>query len=228
MKKRFLQIGCVVLILATIVVLLVFRNATKADAGTYQDDIGNLQPNEIVLPDSHAKVSFADVILSAPQETRKLVVLEQEASVTATIQKSKIRDVNWDSLMQNQDVTYKARGQFVVDLDKLTKDCLVDDPDQKVLTIRIDHPYLDAIEIDPSRIEVSGQQNGFLAFGKLALTVDDYVALETELQQKLKNEFDTSTSGQVADDQALAMVGQIYEPVVKAVAPDYSVKVEYK
>ncbi len=166
--------------------------------------------------------------MSQPTETRKLVVYEQEATVTATIEKSKIKGIYLIAIQQNQDVTYTATGHFIVNLDQLTKDNIVDDVENKTLTIKIDHPVLDSISIDPNQIEIGKQDNGILAFGDLALKVSDYVDLEKELQKKLQDKLDTSANGQQADDIALKMVQSIYAPVVRAVEEDYTLKVEFK
>ncbi len=66
-----------------------------------------------------------------------------------------------------------------------------------------------------------------MAFGDLALSVNNYVALERELQRKLKEKLNTSENGQAADDFALEKVKEIYEPVVHAVDEKYSVVIEF-
>ena len=228
MEKRILQAICVILIIASVVVVVVFHKPESKTDASYEDGVEYIDPDTIVLVDSGAKVSFSEVILSPPEEMRKLIVFQQDATVSADIEKSKIKNWNIGVLMQNQKVTYTAKGSFVVDLDKLTEDCIIDDPDSKTLTIRIEHPKLDTIEIDPNNIKIGTQDNGFLAFGDLALTVKDYVDLEKDLRKRLTEKLDTSANGQQADDIALEMVKKIYEPVVRAVDDDYTLVVEFK
>ena len=48
-----------------------------------------------------------------------------------------------------------------------------------------------------------------------------------ELQKRFKAKLDTSANGQEADRTAKEKVKEIYEPVVKAVDPEYCVEVEF-
>ncbi len=228
MKKRLLIIICILLVLSSITIIIVSQKTKKEDSVAYDDGITYIDPNTIILNDSGAKVSFSEVILSQPEETRKLIVFTQKATVGANIEKDKIKNIEFEFLKQRQKVTYTANGNFVVDLDKLTENSIKDDADNKILTIIIDHPYLDSIEIDPQKIIVGDQENGKLAFGDMALTINDYVSLETELQFNLKNALNTANNGQEADDRALRMVKKIYEPVVKAVDKEYTVEVKFR
>ena len=43
---------------------------------------------------------------------------------------------------------------------------------------------------------------------------------------RLEDKFDTVANGQVADDLALEMVKEVYEPIVKAIDRKYDVVVE--
>ena len=56
----------------------------------------------------------------------------------------------------------------------------------------------------------------------------DYNAIEEELRSRLEEKFDTVANGQAADELAVKMVKQVYEPVVKAIDRRYSVAVELK
>ena len=224
-KTKVLQIICVLLFAAIIVVIAFFRGSKETGRNTYDDGLEDLDSDVIVLSDGRTEVSFADVILSQPEETRKLVVYEQEATAEATIQTYKIIDVK--PMRQNQKVKYTATGSFIVELDALTAANIIDDKANKKLTIKIGHPELDTIEIDPNEIVVEDPEKGILAFGDLTLTVKDYVTLEKKLQKELKEKFDTSANGQEADDIALRMVKGIYEPVVKAVDDDYSLEIVF-
>ena len=228
MNRKKLVIIWVLLFLASVIIFIVFKDNGRSRKSEYKDGVEYIDPDTIVLNNSGAKVSFSEVILSGPSETRKLVVMEQEAEVSATIDKSKIKNLDFDFLKQNQTVSYKAKGSFIVNLDSLTQEDIVDDRDNKTLTIRIKHPELDTIEIDPHKITIGEQKNGFLAFGKLELSVNDYVSLEQELQGRLKAVLDISANGQEADDNALKMVKAIYEPVVLAIDPDYKVVIEFQ
>ena len=104
----------------------------------------------------------------------------------------------------------------------------MEDKDKKTVTIRIDHAYLQAIEIDPNKIIIDEVKESLLARGDIELTVSDYNAIEKELRSRLEAKFNTAANGQKADDLALKMVKEVYEPVIQAIDRRYSVIVEFK
>lgn len=226
MKKNVLIVICVLLVIASIFVITKFGFTKKESSRKYEDGIEELDPNTIKLEGSKVIVHFSEVILSAPHETRKLVVMEKDATVGTTIENEKLFGLG--VFEKTQRVTYTAQGSFVVELDTLKEEDIITDYDNKVITIRIPHPKLDTIEIDPHKIIVGEQKKGLLAFGGLKMTVNDYVLLEKELQRRLKVSLETSANGQEADDFALRMVKEVYEPVIHAVDSDYTVVVEFR
>ena len=116
----------------------------------------------------------------------------------------------------------------MVDLDNITKDNVVQDKEKKTVTIRINHAYLQTIDIDPEKIIIGEVKESLLARGDIELTVKDYNAIEKELRRRLEEKFNTAENGQVADATALRMVKEVYEPIVKAIDSSYSVVVEFK
>ena len=56
----------------------------------------------------------------------------------------------------------------------------------------------------------------------------DYNAIENDLRTRLEAKFDTVANGQRADDLAIRMVKEVYEPIVKAIDRRYDVIVEFK
>ena len=56
----------------------------------------------------------------------------------------------------------------------------------------------------------------------------DYNTIERELRARLEEKFDTAANGQAADEAALRMVKEVYEPVVKAIDRRYSVVVQFQ
>ena len=130
-------------------------------------------------------------------------------------------------MKKTQTVSYTGTGYFVVDLDKLSADNIIDDKEKRTLTIRIGHAYLQAIEINPNNIIIDEVKEGLLARGDIELTVADYNAIEKDLRTRLEKKFDTAANGQAADDLAIKMVKEVYEPIVKAIDRRYTVIVEF-
>lgn len=229
MKRKALGIFCGILLVAIIGILIWSRNATTTVFNeTYNDGVEQIDINTIYLENSGVEIDFSEVLLSNQEETRKLIVSTQEATVSTELSDKLFQKIDFDFLKKTQKVSYTGKGYFVVDLDNLTKENIVQDKENKVITIKIGHAYLQAIEIDPDKIIVDEVKKGLLAWGDLELTVNDYNVIEKELRSRLEVKFNTAENGQEADEIALRMVKEVYEPIVKAIDNQYSVVVEFK
>ena len=229
MKKVFLNISCVVLV-GLIIGVLVWGKNNKVSVfrEVYDDGVEQIDLNTIYLENSGVEVNFSEVLLGKQEETRKLIVSTQEATVSTELSDRLIQKIDFDFLKKTQRVSYTGKGYFVVDLDSLTAEDIVEDKGKRIITIRIGHAYLQAIEIDPDKIIIDEVKEGLLARGDIELTVRDLNAIEKELRDRLETEFNTAENGQEADDLALKMVREVYEPVVKAIDGRYSVVVEFE
>jgi len=227
-KQKRLNITAIVLAVA-IVVTIIWGCTFRANPIHTQvsDGIEQIDLDTIHLSSSGVEVNFSDVILSQQNETRKLIVSTQTGTVTTRLTDRLIQQLDFDFMKKSQNVSYTGTGYFVVDLDKLTAASIIEDKEAKTVTIRIGHAYLEAIEIDPDDIIIDEVEESLLARGDIELTVTDYNTIERELRSRLEKKFDTAANGQAADELALRMVKEVYEPVVKAVDPRYSVIVQF-
>lgn len=229
MKKTCLySIICVILLVA-IAGVLIWSSNKKTDENElpYGDGIVQLDLDSIYLKDSGVQIDFSEVIIGKEKESRKLIVYEQEATVSTQLTDNLIKKLDLDWLKKTQKVSYTGKGYFVVDLDKLTKKDVLEDKSKKLITIKIGHAYLEAIEINPEDIIIDDVKESFLAKGDIKLSVEDYNIIERELKTKLEAKFNSAENGQKSDEIALKMVKNVYEPIVKAVDSEYSVYVEF-
>ena len=228
-KTRLYSILCAILLVA-IAVVLIWSRSVKSDENelTYEDGIEQLDLDSIYLKDSGVQIDFSEVIIGSENESRKLIVYEQEATVSKQLTDSLIKKLDLDWLKKTQKVSYTGKGYFVVDLDKLTKNDVVEDKSKKQITVKIEHAYLEAIKINPEDIIIDEVKESFLAKGDIKLSVEDYNIMERELKSKLEEKFNSAINGQKADDIALKMVKEVYEPIVKAIDSGYNVCVEFK
>ena len=229
MRRKVLGIFCGILLLVIIVILIWgMNNTTTVFSEIYNDGVEQIDINTIYLEGSGVEVNFSEVLLGSHEETRKLIVSTQEATVSTELSDKVIQKLDFDFLKKTQKVSYTGTGYFVVDLDTLTQQSIVEDKENKVITIKIGHAYLQAIEIDPDKIIIDEVKKGLFAWGDLELTVKDYNVIEKELRNRLETQFNTAENGQKADETALRMVKEVYEPVVKAIDKSYSVAVEFE
>lgn len=192
------------------------------------DGIEPVDLDTVYLSPSGVEVNFSDVILSRQNETRKLIVRTQNGTVSTKLTDRLINQLDFDFMKKTQNVSYTGTGYFVVDLDRLAAANVVEDKEKKTVTIRIGHAYLESIDINPNNIIIDDVKEGLLAWGDIKLTVADYNTIERELRARLEEKFDTASNGQAADEAALKMVKEVYEPVVKAIDRRYSVVVQFQ
>ena len=228
-KNKILNIVCYVLAGAIVVTLLWgLVNGKHVFKDNYDDGIEQIDLDTIYLNGSKVEVDFSEVIIGTQEETRKLIVSTQEATVSTELTSELIRQLDFNFLKKTQKVSYTGNGYFVVDLDNLTKSNILQDKQKKTITIKIDHAYLEAIEINPEKIIIDEVKEGLLARGDIKLTVKDYNAIEKELRNRMEEKFNTAENGQNADKIALQMVKEVYEPVIKAIDSSYELNVEFK
>ena len=228
-KQKLLNIVAGVLALLLLAVLIWgFTHRSDYHRMELNDDIEKTDWDAIDLSGSGAEVNFTDVILSHQNERRKLIVSTQTGTVSTKLTDRIIKELDFDILKKTQNVSYTGTGYFVVDLDQLTAANIIEDKTSKTITLRIGHVYLQAIEIDPDDIIIDEVKESLLARGDIKLTVADYRTIEQELRSRLENSFNTDSSRRAADQTALRIVKDIYEPIVKAIDSRYSVIVEFK
>ena len=229
MKRIIMNLILLILIIASAVLVIYGRlNRPEKESTSYDDGIEQIDPDTIYLKNSRVKVNFSDVILSKQKETRQLIVSEQSATVTTTMTNNLIEVLNMDILKKSQVISYTGDGEFVVDLNTLTQDDVITDHDSKTVTIRIDHAHLKTIEINPEKIDIGATHEALFNRGDIRISVNEYNAIEREIRTRMEKEFNTVENGQVADTNALAMVKEVYEPIIKAIDKEYSVIVEFK
>lgn len=228
-RQKHLNIAAAVLA-ALLLAVVVWGCVHGADPLHIQvsDGIERVDLNTIYLQSSGVEVNFSDVILSGQNETRKLIVSTQRGTVSTKLTDRLIRQLDFDFMKKTQNVSYTGTGYFVVDLDSLTAANVIEDRKEKTVTIRIGHAYLQAIEIDPDDIIVDAVEESLLARGDIELTLADYNAIERDLRARLVEKFDTAANGQAANELALKMVKEVYEPIVKAIDRRYRVIVQFK
>lgn len=231
MKNKNIALSIVVWLLVVVLIsIIVFGYLYRTNTAQMKidDGIEQIDLNTIYLENSDVEVNFSDVLLSNQKETRKLIVSTQEAKVTTTLTDRLIEKIDYDFMKKTQTVSYKGKGYFVVDLSNLSKRNIIDDKDNKTVTIKIPHAKLETITIDPNKVIIDEVKQSLLARGAIELTVADYNTIEKELISRLDAKFNTVKNIQEADKLALQAVKAIYEPIVKAIDWRYEVIVEFQ
>lgn len=228
-KDKRLIILCVILALACVGTLpygYFYRQNHAVE--TFKDGVELIDVNKIYLMDSDVTVTFSEVIIGKHEEVRKLIVSTKEATVSTELSESLIKILGLEIGTKKQRVSYKGEGLFVVNLDGLAKDDIIQNRKNKTITMLIDHAYLQTVEINPNNVIIDEVQESLLARGDIKLTVRDYNAIEKELITRMTEKLNVAENAQEADVLALRMVKEIYEPLIKAIDSRYELVVEFK
>ena len=230
MQKLKIQKICCGVLAVGICITLIWGAVHKKNVSkdSYDDGIEQIDLNSIYLGNSGVQVDFSEVLIGSQEETRKLIVSTQTATVSTELTDSLIKKLDFDFIKKTQKVSYAGTGYFVVDLDNLTEKNIKQDVKGKTITILIDHAYLEAIEIDPNKIIIDEVKESLLAKGDIELTLKDYNVIEKELRNRLETKFNTADNGQKADAIALRMVKEVYEPIIEAIDSSYTLYVEFQ
>ena len=128
----------------------------------------------------------------------------------------------------NQVITYNGYVVYTVDLSKLSKSDIVFNEEEKTITLKIPHAEQEEINIPEDRIQFSDPEKGLLAFGDIKATPEQIMKVQAEARQKMQEKLDAGNVLATADRFAKLSVWEMYSPIIKGVAKDYSLEVEFK
>ncbi len=225
MKKRIANavLAASILLIAGVVIYGLLSDKDGQDA--HRENSFSKEEEDFYYIDEHQLVDFSEVIVEQFRKESRLVVSSVDASVSVSFKETGIFDV--DILNKTQKVTYNGTGRFYVDLSLLGRHSIRLDNDRSTVTIEIPHTELAEIEIDPDRFQFAEAEKGFLAFGELKFTAEEYNDLQIECKDRLQDAIDTKENRTAADRRAVEEMKKIYEPIVKAVDDGYSVEIVF-
>ncbi len=174
----------------------------------------------------HTVADFEEAILGDSQKLKKLEVYKQEVSDVGTITDTGL--FNLGMFTKNQVITYYGTAVYTVDLSKLSKADIVFNEEEKMITLKIPHAVQEDINIPEDKIQFSDPEKGLLAFGELKATPEQIMKVQAGARQKMQDKLDSDNVLEIADRFAKLSVWEMYSPIIKGVAKDYSLEVEFK
>jgi hypothetical protein len=117
---------------------------------------------------------------------------------------------------------------YTVDLGQLRKSDISFNEEEKLITLKIPHPRQEPLNIPEDQIMFGDTTNGLLAFGDIKLTPEQNRDIQAEARQKMQEKLDTSNVLDNADRFAILSVWEMYSPIIKGVAKDYSLEVVFR
>ena len=231
LKNSLLSALPTVLIVAVLAFLIVpkinainntFKSVFKIDESVEGHDF-TLENGGIF---GYTAADFEEAILGDSEKTKKIEVYTQEVSDAGTITDTGL--FNLGVFTKSQVITYNGTVIYTVDLSKLTKSDISIDEKEKIITLKIPHAEQGAINIPREKISYSDPEKGLLAIGELKATAEKINEVEMEAQKKMQEKLDSGNVLETADRFAKLVVWEMYSPIIKGVAKDYSLEVEFK
>jgi len=173
---------------------------------------------------SYSKADFQKPVIGEALQEQKLDVLEVPVSVIVTnTQKGAF---NLSFLEKNQIIQYRGIAYYMCDLSGMNDSDIEVDMDGKKVTITIPQPALDHVDVDSDQTEKLTEQNGALAFGSIKLTVEESSRLESQAKQEMIEQLEKTGVLDQAESVAKMSAQNIFEPVIRSVASDYTVEIQ--
>lgn len=173
----------------------------------------------------YTAVDFQDAVLKEASRHTELVVMEQPLEISTTVTKAGLANLQIFSKVKT--ITYYGTGVYTVDLSQLKKDKIVVDAEKKEVKIVIPHSCLQYIEPDLDKTEFEDTEKGLLSFGDIKLKTEDQNRLMQAVRDSMKERLTKEDVFEQADEYAQMSTWQIFQPLISAVSPEYTVEIEF-
>ena len=174
-----------------------------------------------IFQDSSISISEKSII-NEVKSVSKLVPLEIELMNTVIIDKSIL---DFDALKKSKSITFFALCSYSVDLSSLTTEDIFLDSENKIINLYIPSPKVYSIEILDDKTIYEDSQLGFLRFGDILLSSEEYgIILDL-----VTTEFENNMKSSDLINQAVNNTSIILEDLLKKLTyTEYSIHIKLK
>ncbi len=174
----------------------------------------------------YTAADFENTILSAASEHQELIVMEQPLSIQTTLTKAGLGSLPIFSKVKN--VTYYGSGIYTVDLSCISASKIRVDEEAHTVKVSIPHAVLQYIQPDLQAAEFDDTEKGWLAFGDITLTAEEQNELEQSVENSMRERLVEKELFEQADRLALLKTWEIFQPLITAVSPEYTVETVFE
>lgn len=178
----------------------------------------------IAIPDHSIEVRFREVILGKANEQANLIVIEQELSVQSTLEKTGLFD--WGIFKKSKDIIYSGEAIYTVNLNQMRENDVAVDIDTKKVTIYIPRPEVYDLIVDPNDFILGETSKGIFAFGDIKMTLEEAFYIEGQAVSTLKEAAEADELEEKAIETAEKKLEELFQPIAKAVDPDYQIVIQ--
>lgn len=186
--------------------------------------------HDLVLEDNgifgYTAANFEEAILGDSQKQKKLEVMTQDVSDVSTVTDAGL--LNWSIFTKNQLITYNGTAVYTVDLSEIRRSDISFNEEEKIVTLKIPHAQQEEINIPEDKIQFGDTNRGLLAFGDLQMTPEQIAEVQAGARNKMEEKLAEDHVLEKADRFARLVVWELYSPIIKGVARDCSLEVEFR
>ncbi len=186
------------------------------------DSLSSLLPDETM---GYSKFDFSEAILGESRTKSNFVVLEQDVTVSMRVSQAL---ANLALFEKSQVIRSYGTGAYSVDLSKIAADQIYMDTESQQIIVFIPHAELSYITVDVEKTEYEDTKKAIFAFGEIKLTNEQLGLLEQSIQDAMYEELSSVEMLNQADAQALTQVQALFDPIVRSVVAEYTVKVAFE
>jgi hypothetical protein len=233
MKKFFgflkvLILGLLIGVTLTVVVMNFCPSLLKKGVVQSKNHDVTLENKGITL----VVADFSKPILGKAIKRSSLIVLDQPVSTKSTVNDMKFENMgilkNINIFDKSQDIEYNGTGEYTVELNQLTSDNVTLDKKEKKVILKVPHPVLSNVIVDPEKTRVMDiNRNTIFAIGEVKQNPDSYKSLEEEAKEKMKTALDTDDIKKKADDNAKNAILKLLQPTIISVSPEYKLDIQF-
>ena len=172
----------------------------------------------------NVKAEIGEAILGEARQKRDLVVWEQDVQVDSEISQAL---ANIPVFSKTKVVRSFGTGVFTVDMGVVDENAIDVDEQAHAVTVRIPHARLQYITKDLEKTEFEDTQHAILGFGDVKLTQEQQNLLERSIEDAMRNELESDECFADADQAALLVVYDVYQPIVAQVDDSYTLEVAF-
>ena len=174
----------------------------------------------------YTAADFEEAILGKSNREKKLEVMTQEVSDAVNTVNTGM--FNWSIFTKTQLITYHGTVVYTVDLSELGPADITVDEENKLIIMRIPHARQEEINIPEKEMQFGDVEHGMLAFGEIKMSVEQSAQIQEEARAKMQAKLDEEHALDAADRFAKLSVWEMYSPIIKGVARNYSLEVEFR
>lgn len=210
-------------------------DAMKSEWTSFADSFSNqfhredpAESHDLVLENhgilGYTASDFSEAILGNIKREKELTVYT--ANISDVVTNTKTGLGNFKIFTKSQLITFNGTATYTVDLENLTDDSFVLDTEKKTLTVKIPHAKREKINIPSDEMEFGDVERGWLAFGDIKMTAEEFSEVETMAKGRMEQKLEALNEGKTADEFAIKSVWELYQPFVTAICPECKLAVE--